>query len=214
MTRWTYTLDALPDLPEPDLRALVGGKAANLGMMLGPDLRLPVPPGFVITTEACRAFLAGGWPNGAGNWEPKPECFPRGFGPVGEAAQAAGLDFLVWFELERVSRGSRLAREHPEFLPAVSIHPARPDALQELERCIAEGAVITALGIATGLACGFGLQRLAGSYFDSIQMPETRVAVWVAAAAAGILLAAAAIASAWPAVRAARVDVIQALRAD
>lgn len=36
----------------------------------------------------------------------------------------------------------RLAKEHPEFLPAVSIHPARPDALEELARCIAEGAVI------------------------------------------------------------------------
>ncbi|MBA4147030.1 MAG: amidohydrolase family protein [Verrucomicrobia bacterium] len=35
-----------------------------------------------------------------------------------------------------------LARKHPEFLPAVSIHPARPDALEELERCIAEGAVM------------------------------------------------------------------------
>lgn len=35
----------------------------------------------------------------------------------------------------------RLAREHPEFLPAVSIHPARPDALDELEKCLAGGAV-------------------------------------------------------------------------
>ena len=35
----------------------------------------------------------------------------------------------------------RLAREHAEFLPAVSIHPARPDALEELERCLAAGAV-------------------------------------------------------------------------
>src|ERR1051325_8365009 len=29
----------------------------------------------------------------------------------------------------------RLAREHAEFLPAVSIHPARLDAIEELERC-------------------------------------------------------------------------------
>ncbi len=36
----------------------------------------------------------------------------------------------------------QLARQHPEFLPAVSIHPARPDALEELERCIAGGAVM------------------------------------------------------------------------
>lgn len=35
----------------------------------------------------------------------------------------------------------QLAQEHPEFLPAVSIHPARPDALDELDRCLAGGAV-------------------------------------------------------------------------
>jgi predicted TIM-barrel fold metal-dependent hydrolase len=29
---------------------------------------------------------------------------------------------------------------HPEFIPAVSIHPARSDALQELDRCLARGA--------------------------------------------------------------------------
>lgn len=36
----------------------------------------------------------------------------------------------------------KLAREHKEFLPAVSIHPARPDALEELERCLMAGAVM------------------------------------------------------------------------
>lgn len=35
-----------------------------------------------------------------------------------------------------------LARRHPEFLPAVSIHPARRDAMEELERCLAGGAVM------------------------------------------------------------------------
>lgn len=35
-----------------------------------------------------------------------------------------------------------LARAHREFLPAVSIHPARRDARDELERCLGEGAVI------------------------------------------------------------------------
>jgi predicted permease len=79
-----------------------------------------------------------------------------------------------------------------------------------LTRVVAEGAVITAIGIGAGLACGLGLQQLAGAYFGGLQMPEA----WVIAGAAGILLAAAVIASAWPAIRAARVDVIQALRAD
>lgn len=36
----------------------------------------------------------------------------------------------------------KLARENPEFLPAVSIHPGRPDAMEELDRCIAAGAVM------------------------------------------------------------------------
>jgi len=79
-----------------------------------------------------------------------------------------------------------------------------------LTRVIAEGTVITVFGIGAGLACGLALQRLAGSYFENMRMPG----VWVVAGAAGILLAAAVVASAWPALRAARVDVIQALRAD
>ena len=35
-----------------------------------------------------------------------------------------------------------LCKKYPNFLPAVSIHPARPDAIDELERCAALGAVI------------------------------------------------------------------------
>jgi predicted TIM-barrel fold metal-dependent hydrolase len=35
-----------------------------------------------------------------------------------------------------------LADRHPEFLAGVSIHPARRDALDELERCLSRGAVL------------------------------------------------------------------------
>lgn len=46
-----------------DQRDLLGGKGANLAEMT--NLGLPVPPGFTITTEACRAYLAdGGDPDG------------------------------------------------------------------------------------------------------------------------------------------------------
>ncbi|CAL9325912.1 pyruvate, phosphate dikinase [Streptomyces sp. SudanB182_2057] len=41
-----------------DLAGLLGGKGANLAEMS--RLGLPVPPGFIVTTEACRAFLATG----------------------------------------------------------------------------------------------------------------------------------------------------------
>jgi putative ABC transport system permease protein len=79
-----------------------------------------------------------------------------------------------------------------------------------LARVITEGTVITALGIGAGLACGYALQQLAGNYLGNLRLPGA----WVVVGAAGVLLAAAVAASAWPAMRAARVDVIQALRAD
>ncbi len=41
-----------------DMKELLGGKGANLCEMT--RLGLPVPPGFVITTEACRAYLGSG----------------------------------------------------------------------------------------------------------------------------------------------------------
>ena len=63
MTR-TYALDAPFDLEPDELRALIGGKAAGIAAMLGPDLRLPVPPGFAITTQTCREVLDAGWPAG------------------------------------------------------------------------------------------------------------------------------------------------------
>ncbi|MGW6939026.1 pyruvate, phosphate dikinase [Streptomyces xanthophaeus] len=43
-----------------DMADLLGGKGANLAEMA--RMGLPVPPGFTITTEACRAFLATGEP--------------------------------------------------------------------------------------------------------------------------------------------------------
>jgi pyruvate, orthophosphate dikinase len=58
-----YPLDAIPAATHEEAVALVGGKAANLGVMAR-ELGLPVPPGFVITTATCRTFLTDGWPAG------------------------------------------------------------------------------------------------------------------------------------------------------
>jgi pyruvate,orthophosphate dikinase len=41
-----------------DLKDLLGGKGANLAEMT--NIGLPVPPGFTITTDACRAYLSDG----------------------------------------------------------------------------------------------------------------------------------------------------------
>lgn len=62
------------------------------------------------------AWFEGGFPNGVGNWFCKPKGFPNGLQPVSAACRKLGLNFLVWFEPERVAPGTQIAREHPEFL--------------------------------------------------------------------------------------------------
>jgi predicted permease len=75
---------------------------------------------------------------------------------------------------------------------------------------VQEGLVMAVAGVIAGAIGGFVLARLAGSYFSEIRMPDATPVV----ASIAVLLAAAVIASALPAARAARVDVMQALRSD
>jgi pyruvate,orthophosphate dikinase len=60
---FVYDFDHPHNLPLPEVKAIVGGKAANLAVM-ATELGLPVPPGFVAGTAACKAYLSGGWPDG------------------------------------------------------------------------------------------------------------------------------------------------------
>ena len=75
---------------------------------------------------------------------------------------------------------------------------------------IRQGAAMAAYGVAAGAICGYGLARVAGSYFEVIRLPGAAPLL----SSAAVLLAAAMVASVLPAVRAARVDVIQALRSE
>jgi predicted permease len=79
-----------------------------------------------------------------------------------------------------------------------------------LIRVTAEGAAIAIAGLAAGFVCGTGLAQLAGTFVGDLQMPDALPA----AASALVLLAAAVTASLIPAARAARVDVVQALRSE
>jgi len=51
-----------------------------------------------------------------GTWEPDRERFPRGFAPIAARAREQHARLLVWFEPERVYRGSRLWNEHADWL--------------------------------------------------------------------------------------------------
>jgi ABC-type antimicrobial peptide transport system permease subunit len=77
-----------------------------------------------------------------------------------------------------------------------------------LMRVMAEGAAMATMGLVLGLASGFCLAKLAGSFVGDLKMPG----LLPLGGAALALMLAAVIASAIPALRAARVDVMEALR--
>ncbi len=58
---YVFDFDHTHAQPPMELKDLLGGKGANLAEMTS-VLALPVPPGFTISTDACRDYMAGGWP--------------------------------------------------------------------------------------------------------------------------------------------------------
>jgi putative ABC transport system permease protein len=121
-----------------------------------------------------------------------------GFAAVALAIAVVGVAGVLAFSVSQRTRefGIRLA---------VGAQPGRL-----VRGVLAQGAVIAAAGVVAGGVCGFALAQLAGSYFSAVRMPGTVVVV----GSAVVLLIAAVIASLLPALRAARVDVVQALRSD
>lgn len=79
-----------------------------------------------------------------------------------------------------------------------------------LRGVIKEGAMMAALGVLAGAAFGFVAARVAGSYFAEMKMPGALPVV----ISAFLLMAVAIVASFLPAARAARVDVMEALRSE
>ena len=56
-----------------------------------------------------------GWPN-TGTWEVDTKRFPRGLRAITDHAHAKGVKSIVWFEPERVTPGTWLYENHPEWL--------------------------------------------------------------------------------------------------
>jgi putative ABC transport system permease protein len=81
---------------------------------------------------------------------------------------------------------------------------------QLLTRVVSEGLMIASIGIAAGAGAGVLFARAASRFVEHVETPDALPAV----GAAMLLIAAAALASLMPAARAARVDVLQALRSE
>jgi ABC-type antimicrobial peptide transport system permease subunit len=121
-----------------------------------------------------------------------------GFAAVALAIAVVGVAGVLAFSVSARTR---------EFGIRLAIGAQRRDLVTQV---VAQGTVMAVAGVVAGATCGYALARLAGSYVQDMRVPG----VLPVGASALLLLAAAVIASALPASRAARVDVMEALRAD
>ncbi len=105
--------------------------------------------------DACWYGMGQGklqWWQQVGDWRVRPDAFPHGLKPLGDAAHRLGLKFVLWFEPERVRLDTPIAREHPEFLLRCQQNPdnwlynlglpeARAYLADTLSRVISESGV-------------------------------------------------------------------------
>jgi len=86
----------------------------NQKTFLNRDLDAGLPLDYWWMDAGWYPFKTGWW--NTGTWEPDPQRFPRGLSPVSAAAHAQGVKTILWFEPERVTPGSWLYQNHPEWL--------------------------------------------------------------------------------------------------
>jgi predicted permease len=121
-----------------------------------------------------------------------------GFAILALAISVVGVAGVLAFSVSGRTRefGIRLA---------LGAHPRRI-----LTNVLVEGVLIAMIGVAAGAFVGFAFSRLLGSYIQDVQLPGMLPLI----GSVGVILGATVIASVLPAVRAARVDVMQALRSE
>lgn len=80
------------------------------------------------------------WYDQVGNWNANPIAHPHGMRPISDAAHAAGMKFLLWFEPERAMEGTALPTQHPDWFLSMGdpgdkrrlLNLGNPDALKWL----------------------------------------------------------------------------------
>ena len=94
--------------------------------------------------EAADHALGKNWYNTVGNWKPDQERFPGGFKPISDYIhKQADAKFMVWFEPERVYKGSLWERQHPEWMLAAGgdnrlFNLGTPEACKWLSKTIGD----------------------------------------------------------------------------
>jgi alpha-galactosidase len=78
-------------------------------------------------------FGKGGWPVNVGDWRVKKDLYPDGFKPLSDALRRTGRELMLWFEPERVFKGTPWHQEHRDWLLDVGgdsllLNLGRPEA--------------------------------------------------------------------------------------
>ena len=86
--KWVYLFSEVDEAEEntgswEGVRALLGGKGANLGEMT--RLGVPVPPGFTVSTDACNAYLDAGNTFPEGMWDQELDAMKQVEAETGKA---------------------------------------------------------------------------------------------------------------------------------
>ncbi|MEW6239159.1 MAG: alpha-galactosidase [Candidatus Omnitrophota bacterium] len=60
--------------------------------------------------------VPGTWAVNVGNWNVKKDLYPQGFKPLSDALRQSGRELMLWFEPERVHKGTPWYSEHHDWL--------------------------------------------------------------------------------------------------
>ncbi|MBP7933163.1 MAG: alpha-galactosidase [Phycisphaerae bacterium] len=114
-------------------------------------------------------WFEGGFPGGVGNWILDRAKFPNGLAPIGKYVADKGMKLGLWFEPARAEPGTRLCREHPDWVDGNRVKMEITEARQWLFHMmcgfIDEGHV-------QWIRYDYNFDPLAG--WDRTDQPETR----------------------------------------
>ncbi len=110
-------------LPQPQLEAsssrqydeMIKANEANQIMFIDRYLEEGIKLDYWWMDAGWYVHHGGGWPR-VGTWEVDTARFPKGLRAISDYAHSKGLKILVWFEPERVTAGTWLADNHPEWV--------------------------------------------------------------------------------------------------